>query len=485
MAIIKHIAVHQSPLRFLRYILNSSKTDGMRFATGLELEANVKSAYMGLSSSFENFSGEKFYKKSLGRKNADDNSLEKEKVRLHHYIQSFKPGEVAPDEAHKIGVEWARKVFGENRQVLVTTHVDRSHIHNHFAVAAYDLDGKKWYGNKTTLKRCRDISDKICKSHGLSVIEKPTYRANKKYSDWLARQKGVSWKTRLCYEIDKLVLRDDVKSVEDLAGRLREKGYAVNLGKYLSVKAAKNRKAIRTYRLGDGYAVEELRYRIVNKNREISLQAIAKLQGIQKEYALCLRELQIIVYRKPDNNHKVTYRELRRNAELLTFLCDNKIQSVGDFENAVNAAAEKSYSLKKSRERLSAEIREREEILEHGARFIELNKIRLPTAAQLKEFAEIKFLAKFKLHSEEDIADYGRELEKLKSDLSDLDGEIQIAEKEKSEVTQIYQTYLRQMQSDFDFILERMKREREEIKAAEQQLDREQERQSANQNYYR
>ena len=86
-----------------------------------------------------------------------------------------------------------------------------------------------------------------------------------------------------------------MQSVEDLAERLRQEGYAVTLGKYFSVKATKNRKAIRTYRLGDGYAIEELCYRIKNKNREISLSAVAKYQGIQREYAMCLRELQIIL----------------------------------------------------------------------------------------------------------------------------------------------------------------------------------------------
>lgn len=73
------------------------------------------------------------------------------KKRLHHYIQSFKPSEVTLEEAHKIGVEWAKKVFGENHQVLITTHIDKSHIHNHFAVTAFDLNGKQWYGNKETL----------------------------------------------------------------------------------------------------------------------------------------------------------------------------------------------------------------------------------------------------------------------------------------------------------------------------------------------
>ena len=444
--------------------MNSSKTEELKFVMGLNCTADLDYAYNQFANVFEKFAKERFCKKSI--------TGGKEKVRLHHYIQSFKPDEVTPEEAHKIGVEWAEKVFGRDHQILVTTHVDRSHIHNHFAVSAYSLDGKKWYGNKTTLKRCRDIFDKICKSHGLSIIENKEYHANQKYADWLARQNNISWKTKLCDDIDKIVLREDVQSVEDLAERLREKYYAVTLKKYLSIKVSENRKAIRSYRLGYGYAIEELQYRIANKNREMSLSAVAKYQGVQREYAMCLRELQIMVYRKPDNSHNVTYGDLRRNAELLTYLCNNNIHSVADFENVVNTAAEKFDEQKKSRDKLQREIEERENILKNGARYIELNKIKMPTADQLEELVKLKYLAKYNLRSEADIEVHRQELEKLKSELSETEKSLEAAEKEKSTAVWNYKIYLRQMQSDYDFVLENLKREREEIERAERELQR-------------
>ena len=84
----------------------------MRFATGLQITPNVKSVYMEFSANFENFSDERFYKKSLNRKNPDyDKLIRKEKIRLRHYIQSFKPNEVTLEEAHKICVEWAKKLL--------------------------------------------------------------------------------------------------------------------------------------------------------------------------------------------------------------------------------------------------------------------------------------------------------------------------------------------------------------------------------------
>ncbi|MCM1382409.1 MAG: hypothetical protein NC192_10750 [Muribaculaceae bacterium] len=177
-----------------------------------------------------------------------------------------------------------------------------------------------------------------------------------------------------------------------------------------------------------------------------------------------------MVYRKTDNSHKTTYRELRQNAELLTFLCDNKIQSVTDFENVVNALAEKSNSMKKSRDKILREIEEKENILKDGARYIELNKIEMPTAAQLEELAKYRHLVKFRLRSVNDIEVHGQEIEKLKSEVSEIDKSIEIAEKDRFAAANNYKIYLRQMQSDYDFILEKMRREREEIEQAEREF---------------
>ncbi len=480
MAIVKHIAIHKSPLRFLRYILNGEKTEDMKFAKGLNCGENVQSVYMEMCATFEQCSNERFYMKSLDGKSSE--TLGKEKIRMHHYIQSFKPNEVTPEEAHKIGVEWARKVFGSSHQVLVTTHCDRSHIHNHFAVAAFDLNGKAWLDDKKSLKRCRDISDEICKAHGLSVIEKPKYKANHKYSDWLARQTGVSWKQRLCDDIDKIILREDVKSVDDLAERLREKGYAVTLKKYLSIKADKKRKAVRSLRLGDGYGIEELRYRIENKNQEMSISALAQYSGIQREYAMCLRELQISLYRKPENPLDSAYSELRKNTELLCYICDNKITSVADFENTVNAAAEKSDGLKKRWDDIQKEIQLEEKIIADSGRYLELKKIKFPTIDVRKEMEGLKYLAKHNLRSSEDVESHKRELVKLTAKLSQVQESCEAAENEKRTAGQNYQTYLRQMQSEYDFILESIRREQEEILKAEQDIHRKQEREKESQN---
>lgn len=128
MAIVKHIAVHISPLRLIRYVMNEGKTAEGKLVTGLSVTADPAMAYREMQEVFEKYSRERFYKRSPVSKTDDERR--KEKVRLHHYIQSFAKGEITPEQAHGIGVEWARKIFGDNHQVIVSTHVDKSHVHN-------------------------------------------------------------------------------------------------------------------------------------------------------------------------------------------------------------------------------------------------------------------------------------------------------------------------------------------------------------------
>ena len=341
MPIIKHIAIHSTPLSNIEYILNGEKNDEMKFATGLNCSVNPQNSYDEFRRTFEYYAKERFFKSDLNYQNfqSDEKKKSKEKVRIHHYVQSFDPKEnVTPEEAHKIGIEWAKKTFGENMQVIVSTHLDKGHLHNHFAVCPYDLNGKRWIDNMNTLKRARKISDEIALEHGLHIIENPKHKNTMKYSEWLAKQNGVSWKNQLAAEIDKLILREDVQSISDLVDKLKEQGYTVRSGKYLSVKAPKQKNSIRSFRLGDGYSVDDLKYRILHKEQEISLTAIQQYSGVQREYAFCMRQMQIAVFTKKPK--RATYSDLQKSAELLNFLTENNITSAEELESRLNVSAE-------------------------------------------------------------------------------------------------------------------------------------------------
>ena len=414
MAIIKHISIKASPLALLKYITGETKDEEVKFITGLNCSEEAESAYMEMGICYQSFANEKFF--------ARRNDSGKQKVKMHHYIQSFSKGEISPEEAHRIAIKWAETVFGTEHQIVVATHTDKEHIHTHFAVNAYSLNGKHWIDNKKTLKQCRDISDKIVREHNLSVIENPSRNKNTSYGEWLARQNGTSWKAKLCDDIDRLILQDNVKDISDLIKELQNCGYEVTQHKYLSVKPAylKNRKAVRTLRLGDGYGLEELQYRIENKDMEMPISEVAKYEGVQRDYALCLRSLQITLYRRETDWHRVTYGELRKNAELLNYVYNNNIHSKDEFENMVNAAAEKADELKK-------QIKKTEE------------KIRV-----------------LEIYDKND-----KMLLTLKPELDDLREKYDKAVSEKKEISGNYKTFIRQLESDYEVMLRKAKTELE------------------------
>ncbi len=146
--------------------------------------------------------------------------------RFYQYVQSFSPDEkVTPEIVHEIGCEFAKQ-FG-NREILVATHIDREHLHNHFVICAYDIDtGIKYVSGKTHLAELRRESDRICQAYGLTVL--PSYDPKKKSTNLGSREyraavKGDSWKMRLCADID-FCMRI-ARSKKEFRRLMRERGY--------------------------------------------------------------------------------------------------------------------------------------------------------------------------------------------------------------------------------------------------------------------
>ena len=175
-----------------------------------------------------------------------------EKILSHHYIQSFKPGEIEARQAHKLGQEFAYKAFGSDAVVVVATHTDRAHVHNHFYVCSVRLDGRRIVDNGRSLKRIRGISDELCLSYGLSVVSPPSKNNSMGYKEWKERKKGASWKEEIRMDIDRAIASSS--SFESFTETLRSKGYEVNdKRKYLTLKREDYERPVRTVRLGDDY----------------------------------------------------------------------------------------------------------------------------------------------------------------------------------------------------------------------------------------
>lgn len=185
------------------------------------------------------------------------------KILSHHYVQSFSPNEkITPELAHKIGVELAQKV-APGFQVIVSTHIDKDHIHNHFIINSVSMKtGKKWKGNSTTLKKVmRPESDKICKQYGLSIIKNESgLRGIDQATQKLAEQ-GKSWKVELCKALDEAT--KICNSKKEFIEFMKHKSFVITrYEKDITFQKVGEKKKIRVSRLarefGDCYTKENL-----------------------------------------------------------------------------------------------------------------------------------------------------------------------------------------------------------------------------------
>lgn len=458
MAVLRHFSIKNSPLATLKYITGETKAQKAAIVTGINCSDDPESAYIEMKMCYEHYAGEKFHR--VGKPTG------KEHLKMHHYVISFKGQEVTPQEADRIAQEWTKAVFGDDFQILIATHTDTDNIHVHLAVNAFSMNGKRWLDNKSTVKLCREKINDICRKKKLDVIEKPKWSTNQNYAEWLERQNGTSWKQKLCNDIDRIVLMENVRNIDDMVRQLSLCGYIVTRGKYLSVKSAKlkNRRAVRTLRLGDGYGLEELQYRIENKNQEMSLDKILTYSGVQREYALCLRQIQIMLYRKPEEDHRVTYREVLKTCELLNYIHDHNIHSKQDFETHVNKIAEHTDEIVARYKSIQKRIAESEYILENGDRFFELYSSD-PSAAFDRASLYKPFFER-SIKSKDELDNVAQKLEVLKKELSGMQSEYDNAVAAKKAVTAHYTTFLRQIDNDYAGYLYSAKRELADYEAS-------------------
>ena len=142
-----------------------------------------------------------------------------------HLIQAFEPGEVSPEEAHEIGMQLAKEILGGKYEFVLTTHIDKGHIHNHLIFNAVSFtDHKHYHSNKRSYHEIRRASDRLCREHGLSVIV-PGRDKGKSYIEPQAAQNGTSYKAKLKAAIDRLIPTSS--SLEDLLTRLQREGYEI------------------------------------------------------------------------------------------------------------------------------------------------------------------------------------------------------------------------------------------------------------------
>ena len=191
-------------------------------------------------------------------------------IQAYHGYQSFKPNEVTPDAAHAIGVQLANELWGEDFPVIVATHIDKGHVHNHFCLSATGFSGKRYHDCKATYKLMRETSDRLCREYGLSVIEKPKKENRKHIAEVHAKQQGIPT-IRDQIRADIMAISNFELTLKNFYRRMRDLGYTFEYrGEYLRIKPYGYNKFFRMDKLGAEYTEEGIKARIIRNAQEYS-----------------------------------------------------------------------------------------------------------------------------------------------------------------------------------------------------------------------
>ena len=187
----------------------------------------------------------------------------------YHGYQSFAPGEATPELAHEIGVKLATRLWGDRYQVIVATHLDKeNHLHNHFVLNTVSfVDGIKYHRTKKDYHDMQTVSDALCREYGLSVIEHPQQGRGKQYGEWRAEQEQrPTWRGLIRTDIDEAIRQ--AMTERQFFDALRKKGYAVKIGKDISVRPPGKERFVRLIRnFGEDYSIEQIRRRILSQTQ--------------------------------------------------------------------------------------------------------------------------------------------------------------------------------------------------------------------------
>ena len=206
----------------------------------------------------------------------------------YHAYQSFREGEVTPDEAHAIGVQLAKELWGDRFQMVVATHVNTKCVHNHIVINSVSFrDGLKFHDCKDTYRQLREASDRICLEHGLSIVENPK---GKGVNQYVYKMEKAGMPTR--YNVARQAIDEAVSlslNIEEFKYELSKRGYNYRFDpqrKYWTVTPPGGRKPIRIHKLGDDYTRESIERRIYDNDPSVRTERLRQQYRQPNNYNL-------------------------------------------------------------------------------------------------------------------------------------------------------------------------------------------------------
>ena len=312
MAVTKIKAIRGTLSKAIAYILNPEKTD----------EKLLVSSYGCASET----AAREF---EWTRKIAEQKGMNPVRIIARHVIQSFEIGEVTPELAHEIGKQFADEILGGKYEYVLTTHIDKDHVHNHLIFNAVDfVDYHAYKSYKRIYYDMREVSDRLCKENGLSVIP-PSQNKGMGYKEYTEAKRGTSWKQKLKQTIDRLVIT--AKDYDDFLRLMQEAGYEIKIGKYISFRAEGQERYTRSKTIGENYTEERIKERIAGRTprrsrKQTTPKGISLIGDIQERIRLIDSK---------GYEHKAKLTILKEAARTLNYLTENNLLQYADLEKKV------------------------------------------------------------------------------------------------------------------------------------------------------
>ena len=303
------------------------------------------------------------------RKIAEQKGMNPVRIIARHVIQSFEIGEVTPELAHEIGKQFADEILGGKYEYVLTTHIDKDHVHNHLIFNAVDFVNYHAYKSyKRIYYDMREVSDRLCKENGLSVIP-PSQNKGMGYKEYTEAKRGTSWKQKLKQTIDRLVIT--AKDYDDFLRLMQEAGYEIKTGKYISFRAEAQERFTRSKTIGENYTEERIKERIAGRTprrnrRQTVPKGISLIGDIQER-------IRLIDSKGYEYKAKLTI--LKEAARTLNYLTENNLLQYADLERKVEDVHSSYERTGKELKGVEARLREVQPLIKNISNYQRLKPV--------------------------------------------------------------------------------------------------------------